>query len=64
MFLSVFRTHFTIEEQAEKLRQRLQRRPDFNVHECFLAIDKDSNGYIGKGELRRIRSENGVYASE
>lgn len=64
IYLSTFRAHFTIEDQAEKLRQRLQRRPDFNIHECFLAIDKDSNGYIGRGELRRILAENGVYASE
>ena len=64
MFLSVFRSHFTVEEQAEMLRQRLQRRRDFNIHECFLAIDKDSNGYIGRGELRKILADNGVYASE
>lgn len=64
MFLSTLRTHFTVEEQAEKLRQRLQRRPAFNVHECFLAIDRDSNGYLGRGEMRRILEENGVCASE
>ena len=34
------------------------------MHECFLAIDKDSNGYLGRGELRGILAENGVYASE
>ena len=42
----------------------MQRRRDFNIHECFLAIDKDSNGYIGRGELRKILADNGVYASE
>ena len=64
MFLSTFRSHFTIEENAELLRKRLGRRPDFNVHEAFLACDKDSNGYLTKMELRRILSENGVFASE
>ena len=64
MFLSTFRTHFTIEENAEMLRKRLARRPNFNVHEAFLAIDRDSNGYITKEELRRILSENGVFANE
>ena len=64
MFLSTFRTHFTIEESAELLRKRLSRRPHFNVHEAFLAIDKDSNGFLTKTELRRILADNGVYASE
>ena len=64
MLLSTFRLHFTIEEQVEAMRKRLSRRPNFNVHEAFLAIDKDHNGYITKTELRRILAENGVYASE
>ena len=63
-FLGVFRTHFTIEENAEMIRKRLSRRPHFNVHEAFVAIDKDSNGFLTKAELRRILAENGVYASE
>ena len=41
MLLSTFRLHFTIEEQVEAMRKRLSRRPNFNVHEAFLAIDKD-----------------------
>lgn len=64
MFLSTFRTHFTIEESAELLRKRLARRPDFNVHEAFQACDRDSNGYLTRTELRRILAENGVYPSE
>lgn len=54
MFLSTFRTHWTVEESAELLRKRLARRPNFNVHECFLAVDKDSNGYLSRTELRHI----------
>jgi len=64
MFLSTFRSHFTVEEQAEMLRKRLGRRPNFNVHEAFLAIDRDSNGYITRTELRNILAENRVYPSE
>ena len=64
MFLASIRSHFTVEEQAEMLRKRLGRRPNFNVHECFLAIDRDSNGFLTRAELRRILSENGVYPSE
>ena len=46
------------------LRKRLGRRPNFNVHEAFLAIDRDSNGYITRTELRNILAENRVYPSE
>jgi len=64
MFLSTFRTHFTIEESAELLRKRLSRRPNFNVHDVFLAIDYDSTGYLTRSELRKTLSENGINASE
>ena len=46
LFLASFRTHFSCEESAELLRQRLGRRPQFNVHDAFQAIDKDGNGYL------------------
>ena len=46
------------------LRKRLSRRPNFNVHEAFQAIDKDSNGYLTRTEMRRILGDNGVYVSE
>lgn len=64
MFLSTLRTHFTVEEQAEMLRKRLSRRPNFNIHEAFQAIDRDSNGYLTRTEMRRILGDNGVYVSE
>ena len=54
MFLATMRTHFTVEESAELLRKRLARRPEFNVHEAFLAIDRDSNGFLTRTELRRM----------
>lgn len=64
MFMSTFRTHFTVEENAEMVRKRLSRRREFNVHDAFEAIDKDSNGFIQRAELRGILADNGVYASE
>lgn len=63
-YLATLRTHFSVEENAECLRQRLQRRPSFNIHDAFQAIDKDNNGYLTRTELNRILSQHGVYASE
>ena len=53
-FMATLRTHFTVEENAEHLRQRLGRRPNFNVHDAFQAIDKDNNGYLTRTELNRM----------
>lgn len=64
MFLATLRTHFTVEEQAELLRKRLKRRPDFNVHEAFVAIDKNASGCITRSEFRTFLSINGIMASE
>ena len=35
MMLAALRTHFSCEESAELTRQRLGRRPNFNVHDAF-----------------------------
>lgn len=64
MLLSAFRTHFSVEEQAEQLRQRLQRRPGFRAHDCFQALDWNSNGYLCVDEIRRVMVNNGASASE
>jgi len=64
MFLGMIRSHLTVEESAELLRKRMTRRPYFNVHEAFQAIDRDSNGFLTRIELRRILAENGVNTSE
>lgn len=39
LFLRTFRTHFNVEESAELLRKRLSRRPYFNAHDAFTAVD-------------------------
>ena len=53
-----------MEEQAELLRKRLSRRPNFNMHEAFLAIDREQNGYITRVDLSKVLQENRVYATE
>ena len=62
--MATLRTHFTVEENSEHVRQRICRRPSFNIHDAFQAIDKDNNGYLTRQELNRILSQHGIYASE
>lgn len=63
-FLRTFKVHFSVEESAELLRQRLNRRPHFNVHDAFTAIDVDKNGYITREEFKGILKEYGFYATD
>lgn len=62
--MATIRTLLTAEESAELTRQRLGRRPTFNIHDAFQAIDKDGNGYLTREELRRIFVQHSVFATD
>ena len=64
LFLSLFRIHFQNEDAAELLRKRIARRPDFNVHDAFLTIDREGNGFLSKFEMRNFLAENGIFPTE
>jgi len=63
-FRSVWRTHFKIESYAESLRQRLYKRPGFNIYEAFISCDLNDDGKVSKDELRRLIESRGFYVSE
>jgi uncharacterized protein YneF (UPF0154 family) len=63
-FRNVWRTHFKIESYSESLRQRLYKRPGFNVYEAFNSCDLNDNGSISRDELRRLIESRGFYVSE
>ena len=63
-FKNTWRTHFKIENFSESLRQRLNKRPGFNVHEAFSSCDLNDDGMISKEELRRLMESRGFYISE
>lgn len=63
-FRNVWRTHFKIESYCESLRQRLYKRPGFNIYEAFISCDLNDNGAISKEELRRLIESRGFYVSE
>ena len=55
--LRVFNLYFQVEESAELLRKRLAKRPYFNIHDAFAAVDSDKNGYIIREELKEFLRE-------
>lgn len=63
-FKNIWRTHFKIESYSESLRQRLYKRPGFNLYEAFISCDLNDDGSISKDELRRLIESRGFYVSE
>jgi Ca2+-binding EF-hand superfamily protein len=61
---NVWRTHFKIESFSESLRQRLYKRPGFDVYEAFTSCDLNEDGIVSKDELRRLIESRGFYVSD
>ncbi len=52
MFFKTLQLYFANEEGAELVRRRLSKRPRFDVHDAFAAVDSDKNGFITRDELK------------
>ena len=63
-FKSIWRTHLKVEAFSESLRQRLSKRPGFNIIEAFNSCDLNEDGTITRDELRRLIESRGFYVSE
>jgi len=63
-FRNVWRVHFKIEAFSEQLRQRLSKRPGFQLFDAFVSCDLNDTGSISKEELRRLMESRGFYVSE
>ena len=63
-FRNLWRTHFKIESYSESLRQRLYKRPGFNIYEAFISCDLNDDGIVSKDEIRRLIESRGFYVSE
>ena len=54
LIIRCFKLYFQAEENAQLARKRLSKRPYFNVHEAFAALDSDQNGFITRDEFKQI----------
>ncbi|OMJ92485.1 hypothetical protein SteCoe_4720 [Stentor coeruleus] len=63
LFLSTFRLILDSESLAERVRQRLSREPNFNLHQAFMIVDKDRNGFITIDEFQSILQSHGIFAT-
>ena len=63
LFFDTFRLLLNAESLAERVRQRLSRLPQFNIHQAFVAVDKDRNGFITIDEFQSILHSHGIFAT-
>jgi len=52
------------EAYSESIRQRLNRRPLFNLWEAFKALDRDNNGFISSFEFKDMLVDHGFFPSQ
>lgn len=52
------------EASSESIRQRLNRRPLFNLWEGFKALDKDNNGFVSAYEFKDMLIDHGFFPSQ
>jgi Ca2+-binding EF-hand superfamily protein len=63
LLLETFRLVLNAEAVAERVRQRLSRMPEFSMHQAFMAVDKDRNGFITIDEFQSILQSHGIFAT-
>lgn len=63
LFLDTLRSLLDAESLAERVRQRLSRMPEFSLHQAFVAVDKDRNGFITIDEFQSILFSHGIFAT-
>lgn len=56
--------HFEIEESIELIKQRLARRPKFNLNLAYEYLDCFSTGVVTAESLRKVLAENKCYPSD
>jgi len=62
-FRQLWRTHFKVETANEYLRQKLAKRPGFNIFDAFAACDIDNDGKISKEEIQELIESRGYFVS-
>lgn len=56
-YMRVIRLHMSIEESAELLRKKLQKRPGFSLHSAFSHLDVHQQGYLTEQDFMRLMHE-------
>ena len=63
-FFDCFKVHFENELNIDASRNRLTRRPKFNLRNAFSYLDCFDHGFLTRDSLKRILQENKYYPTE
>ena len=58
------KVQFTAEESIELLKQRMSRRPKFNLRDTFKYMDCFDEGKLTRDSFKKILQNNKFYATE
>jgi len=56
--------HFEIGESVELIKQRLARRPKFNLNDAFKFLDCFETGFVTAESLKKVLAESKCYPSD
>jgi len=59
----LIRTHLKVEAAAERLRQRTNAKPIFNVYDAFKSVDINEDGIVTGKEISNLLSSKGFYVN-
>lgn len=54
---------FQNESIIENIRQKLNKRPLFDLYDAFKALDKNDKGYVTLEEFKEVLNNHGIYSS-
>jgi Ca2+-binding EF-hand superfamily protein len=60
-FKALFEVHLKLEQEAENLRQRLAKAPEFRMHEAFSQLDEWRRTFLTQEDLRRFLQQKGEF---
>lgn len=64
LLFQCFKTHFHIDQRIEIAKKKLARRPSFNIHDAFAAVDTFRQGHLNREDLKRLMQRNGFHSTE
>jgi Ca2+-binding EF-hand superfamily protein len=64
VYFQTFKTYFEIDEKVELSKKKLTRKPSFNIHDAFSAVDIYKRGNLIAGDFKKYMERNGFHPTE
>jgi Ca2+-binding EF-hand superfamily protein len=64
MLGKLLRHMYNGEMKMEEMRLSLAKRPFFNLHDAFKALDRSEKGYLTKEEFKEMMEDHGMFMTQ